>query len=260
MDSNLIFYAYIADIDNIDIATQLNINALRRYSDIFNGEKIIYISVDHYCDILDYVLISAQFTFLGEYCFYIVSNDSDSRESMYFIDAIKDIKNMDSITFYSHNKGCTRSLDATTRHRICMPYYFNLEYMDNVINKIVYGKYITYGILKVETPDLIDVRNPKNPWNGWVPQQFYDWHYSGCFCWFNTKKLVSMVGWDNIKYCYEGIEEYWGHKFPSELAYNDDRLMISNRENNDSDTRKYLKQNLSVTEYNSYIKYYESVL
>jgi len=145
MKRNLIFYAYIADIYNIDVATKINIDALRRYSNIFNGEKIIYISTDYYCDILGYALVSAQFTFLVEYCLYIVSNDSDSRESKYFIDAIKDIKSIDSITFYSHNKGCTRALDGTMRHRIRMPYYFNLEYMDNVINKIVYGKYITYG-------------------------------------------------------------------------------------------------------------------
>lgn len=217
MQKNLIFYCYLNDIDNINAVTATSLLCIDKYKNVFDGQKVVYCAVDEIDE--EYVPKAMNiFSFLGQCEIKIVKNNPITRESEHFINLIKEILNDDSLTFYCHNKGNTHGLSERIKHHLLLMYYFNLEPIKEIESDLVNMDYITQGIIKVNTPNLVDVRSPNNPWEGWEPRLFYDWHYSGCFAWFNNKKLKSLNGWDNNKKCYEGTEEYWGHKFTSDKA------------------------------------------
>lgn len=178
MKRNLIYYCYCKD-SKINEFTQLNLSLLSRYINLFNGEVIVKVAVDNPDgDVGDLKSIFQNFNY------QIVKNNPETRESEYFIESIKEIKNEDSITFFAHNKGASDHPLAEIQKiwTFCL-YYFNLEprYLLKSQDELSLNK-IFSGILRITSPC--------------PPSVSSNWHYSGTFFWFHTKKLKSINGWD----------------------------------------------------------------
>ena len=192
---NLIYFCYIRDIDNVDLSTKYGILSLKYYKDVFNGQKIIFISGENLTDYFKEKSVKL-FNFLKEIDIYFVQNNSNNRESEHFIESIKKIKNEDSITFYAHNKGSTHSMSYSLKIWIASMFYFNLSknYLKEVKNNLILGEYVFSGIYK-------------------KIYSFFgsDWHYSGAFFWFNTKRLLEKKNWENIDKSRMGLESYPGN-------------------------------------------------
>lgn len=188
---NLIFYCYINN-NNIDETTQLHLNCLKMYADIFNGQKIIFISVDNDNNRENIVEL---FSFLKNPTIEFVKNNPDTRESTHFIESISKVDDNDSITFYCHNKGSTHILDESLVYWIHIMYFFNLY--NKLLDNIEYNlkNHIMSGVLRKKA----------------VCEQhglLSSWHYSGAFFWINMKKIKKIENWRNIKIHRMGLEFY----------------------------------------------------
>ena len=174
--TNLIFFCYLNNSNFIDKNFITHINALRHYRNVFNGDKIIYISSDS--EIENKEEIYNLFSFLGNPTIELVSNDSELRESKYFLKQVNKINDLDSFTFYAHLKGSTYKTngDITPLHNwLSSMYFFNLDnlYLNKIFTNLDGDKTFA-GILRKDLECS--------------PYVTSDWHYSGTFFWFNTKK------------------------------------------------------------------------
>jgi hypothetical protein len=192
MKRNLIYHCYFKD-GEINEFSQLNLMLLSRYIYLFNGEIIINIAVDDLDS--DHSKITSLFTNLN---YRIVKNEPENRESEYFIDSIKGIKNKNSLTFFAHNKGGSiHELKNIQKLWTFCLYFFNLEpnyfirSQDELMNDKVFS-----GILRITTPC--------------PPSVTSNWHYSGSFFWFNTEKLLNIDGWDNLTKSRFAVERFPG--------------------------------------------------
>lgn len=206
LKKNLIFFCYIADIDNINEVTLFHIRALKIFNSLFDGDIIIYLSTDDMN--ISLWKVNCLFDFFGKTpTIKIVRNHPHNRESEYFIESLKDITNTDSLTFYSHNKGSTHSLDYTLKNWIFSMYFFNLieDNMKTMTSKLSEGdNYIFSGCLKK---------------NGIIPGIIEsEWHYSGAFFWFNTSKLFDLENWDHMVKDRMALESYPGKMVKTEKA------------------------------------------
>ena len=99
MKKNLIFYCYIHDIDNINLATTINLKSIEKWKYVFDGQIIIYLAIDEiFADSLEKA--KNIFNFFDDCYIKIVKNQTDHRESEYFIDMIKEIKDINTLTFF----------------------------------------------------------------------------------------------------------------------------------------------------------------
>ena len=194
MIRNLVYYCYFENTE-INEFTKFNISLLKNYLHVFNGQRIIKIALD------DTSKDNSHLLNLFPNCdVEIVQNNKETRESEYFIESIKQIKNLDSITFFGHNKGAKKQENHAyeiMKHWVCSMYFFNLEnsFLSEIESKLKTDKTFS-GILRITTACP-----------PWVPS---DWHYSGTFFWFNTKKLTSIKGWDNFEKGRLSSESYPG--------------------------------------------------
>jgi hypothetical protein len=194
MIRNLVYYCYFENTE-INEFTKFNISLLKNYLHVFNGQRIIKIALD------DTSKDNSHLLNLFPNCdVEIVQNNKETRESEYFIESIKQIKNLDSITFFGHNKGAKKQENHAyeiMKHWVCSMYFFNLEnsFLSEIESKLKTDKTFS-GILRITTACP-----------PWVPS---DWHYSGTFFWFNTKKLTSIKGWDNFEKGRFSSESYPG--------------------------------------------------
>lgn len=181
----------------------------------------------------------------------LVKNNSDNRESEYFIQSLKQLSESDdSITFYAHNKGGTSDNyhNDTIKHWLYSMYFFNLDskYLSNITLNLSTDKVFS-GILRKDVNC-----------SPWVTS---DWHYSGTFFWFNTKYVLNNPKLNNFKRGRYSVEA-----FPGEIAslsqsyctfYNDscnyDTYLIDN-------WNIWISKNfLGDSEYDSYMKLYNEI-
>jgi hypothetical protein len=193
MIKNLVYYCYFENSE-INEFVKYNLTLLNRYLSIFDGQKIIKIAVDDLSKDND-KLIS-----LFPNCdVEVVQNNSETRESEYFIESLKEIKNENSITFFAHNKGSKSGGDGNNVVKVWLlsMYFFNLEetYLSNIEYNLTNDKTFS-GIMQITVPCP-----------PWVTT---DWHYSGTFFWFNTQKLFNIEGWDKFKKGRFSVEGYPG--------------------------------------------------
>jgi hypothetical protein len=192
MIRNLIYYCYFEN-SQINEFTKLNLELLNRYCNNFNGQKILKIAVDD-LQIDNSHLVKLFHGFDVE----VVKNNPENRESEYFIDSIKEIKNKKSITFFAHNKGgSNRPEKDVIKMWLFSMYFFNLEpnFLINIQDELSNDKTFS-GIMRITIPCP-----------PWVES---DWHYSGTFFWFNTEKLLNIPNWDDMKKDRFSVESYPG--------------------------------------------------
>jgi hypothetical protein len=193
MIKNLVYYCYFENSE-INEFVKYNLTLLNRYLSIFDGQKIIKIAVDDLSKDND-KLIS-----LFPNCdVEVVQNNSETRESEYFIESLKEIKNTNSITFFAHNKGSKNGGAGNNVVKIWLlsMYFFNLEesYLSNIEYNLTNDKTFS-GIMQITVPCP-----------PWVTT---NWHYSGTFFWFNTQKLFNIDGWDIFEKGRFSVEGYPG--------------------------------------------------
>jgi len=192
MKKNLIYYCYFEN-GEVNEFTNLNLILLKKYKSIFDGQIIFKLAVDDVSADYSKLLDS-----LKEYNPQIVLNNCETRESEYFIESIKEIKDRKSITFFAHNKGgSNRPEKDVIKLWLLSMYHFNLDetYLANIEKALSEDKTFS-GIMR------ITVACPP-----WVES---DWHYSGTFFWFNTEKLMNIDGWDDMKKDRFAVESYPG--------------------------------------------------
>jgi hypothetical protein len=194
MKKNLLFYCFIQDIDQIDDATHLSLSCLKQYGICFNGQKIIFVGSNN-PDGMDKGKLNSLFEFFCDAEIHIVRNNQDTRESEHFVDMLSSIEDLDSMTFYAHNKGSTHALDEGLFHWIHMMYFFNL-YKD-VIPSIEH-------VLSMKTMSGVFRKNSHYEIHGMSSE----WHYSGAFFWFNMNKLTKISEWKNARKHRMGLEFY----------------------------------------------------
>lgn len=121
----------------------------------------------------------------------IVNNLEVERESRYLKTEIFDkLGEYDGLTFFAHTKSTRTSYlnGGWSNEQIALwpvsMYYFNLNYIEDVKERLVNGKYLSYGF------DLLC--------NDWITTK-YKWIYSGTFFWINDKKLKQYVDSNNIE-------------------------------------------------------------
>jgi|688.fasta_scaffold340124_2 hypothetical protein len=204
MKKNLIYYFYLKNNKVLDKVTTIHLNALKHYSHLFDGEKIIYVATDNNIDNKDEVL--NLFNFLGTCDIKFVKNDLELRESKYFIESINKIKDKNSLTFYGHSKGLTTEGNPDAMiDWITSMYFFNLDsmFLTEKYEKLM-NTHVFSGTLRkhVSCPPCVSS----------------DWHYSGTFFWFNTKKLFDKT-LDFYKYGRFEVESFSGNH--SDLSLSD---------------------------------------
>lgn len=192
MTRNLIFFMYLKD-SKIGEFSAYHLSLINKYLHLFNGQCLIKIAVD------DVNLDNLHLKNLFKDCSVeIVKNHPKHRESQYFIESIKEIKNKNSITFFAHNKGGS-NLYADDAHKLWVlsMYFFNLEdrYLQQIEKGLSRDKVFS-GILRKTVKCSPWVRS--------------NWHYSGDFFWFHTGKLLEIPGWDKFTKGTYAMENYMG--------------------------------------------------
>ena len=218
MKKNLIFYCYLKN-GEVDESTQFNLNLIKKYSHVFDGEQIIKVAYDD-VNISDDARQWTRdlFLFFDNPKIEIVKNNPDTRESEYFIESIKEIENDDSLTFFCHNKGNTHTLPNIKNNLfnwIFSMYFFNLdEELFSRIEKPLLNEITFSGVLR-KTLDC-------TPW------VCAPWHFSGTFFWFNTKRLKENPNWDKFDKGRFSVEAYPGqmadlrHSYSNFVSLNHD--------------------------------------
>ncbi len=202
MKKNLVYYCYFENSEMNEFA-DYNIKLLNRYLPLFNGQKIIKIAVDDLTKDINNLIG------LFPNCdIEIVQNNRETRESEYFIESLKEIKDKNSITFFAHNKGSKSGGDNNhvIKHWLLSMYFFNLEetYITNIERELENNKTFS-GIMRITTSCP-----------PWVES---DWHYSGTFFWFNTQKLFNIDGWDKFEKGRFSVESYPGKMVDLEQSH-----------------------------------------
>jgi hypothetical protein len=209
MNKNLIFYCYLKN-GEVDESTQFNLKLIEKYSHVFNGEQIIKVAFDD-PKISDEqrVWVRNLFSYFKNPSIEIVKNNPDTRESEYFIESIKEIKNDDSLTFFCHNKGNTHTspeIKNNLYNWVFSMYFFNLDKeLFSRIEKPLLNEITFAGVLR-KTLDC-------TPW------VCAPWHFSGTFFWFNTKRLKENPSWDTFEKGRFSVEAYPGQKADLRHSY-----------------------------------------
>jgi hypothetical protein len=244
--TNLIFFCYLKNNNFIDKSLMSHINALKYYCDVFNGDKIIYISCDSKIENKDE--ICNLFSFLGNPKIRFVSNFSELRESKYFLEQINQINDLNSFTFYAHAKGATYDENnAPLQNWITAMYFFNLDklYLNKNLKILDENKTFAGTLRK-------DLKCP--PW------VISDWHYSGTFFWFNTKKLFDK----NFDFYREGryeVESFPGNHSDISESYCDERLIFQiNADLHSQGHWDIILSKLTENELNRFFNFKKSIL
>lgn len=194
MVKNLIYFCYLKN-SKIGEFTTYHLSLINKYLHLFDGQRLVKIAVD------DLRIDNSHLKNLFKRCdVEIVKNHPKHRESEYFIESIKEIKNKNSLTFFAHNKGGSNEYsDDAHKLWVLSMYFFNLE--------APYLKQTEKGLNKDKVFSGILRKTVKCP--PWVRSA---WHYSGDFYWFHTGKLLEIPGWDNFTKGKFAMESFPGKK------------------------------------------------
>lgn len=189
MDSKLkiVYYLWVPT-NGFSKLMDMHWNCLKHYSNVFD-ESLFLIACDNKDN--ENVFFSIEkIRSLGfkNLSIRVVENKS-SRESYYLKREIIDyLDNFDGLTFFAHTKGVSDYDSQFSMNNITMwissLYYFNLNFIDEVKDKLVHDKYFSYGTFG-HYGDFITTK--------------YKWIYSGTFFWLNGPKLKRYIEENNIK-------------------------------------------------------------
>jgi hypothetical protein len=227
----------------------LHLALLNHYNHLFNGEKIINVSVNY--DHIEFDdIIKNNRIFDGAKVNKVINAYSTGRESKYFIDAISKFKkDPQRITLYGNSKGGSGhpiSIYNTMSHWVHSMYYFNLSenYLPTIENELKDKSFS--GCLRIN-----------QPCPPWVKS---DWHYSGTFYWMNNNKVFNK----NINN-FDDADMYSVEAFPGYSTKIEDSFssFISedynfNSYNEGIWVHRLTKEYLGEKYYNDYMKHYEN--
>jgi len=191
-----------------------NVGMLSKYSDCFNGKKIVAIasedsSLEEYSKVKAMVMEEIG----ADTSIFACENVRGLGEIVPFAKMLKIVKSEreDEITFYAHAKGVSprysheknkKQLRNKRAWRNLM-YHFNLHDMYAV--ESVMRDHVSCGCVKRNT-HMLGGSKAK-------------WHYAGNFFWFKHKPVFSNKDWDKIRMIRVGVEAYLGENFEKESGY-----------------------------------------
>jgi len=260
MTKNLIFYWYIPSNCIMPDIYWLHIYNLKKYAKIFNNATFI-LSADNITDINKIEYNKNIINSIGFKCdikFLLYKNDTNIREcTCFYNEIIQNLKNLEGITFFAHSKGITRNGDSGVPMWNTGLYYFNLNDIKSVENKLSKNDVFSYGSFKKHYNWIVED-------NGKIYKQKHNWHYSGTFFWLDTQKIYKYIKSNNIEISsdlHRWYTEMWlGNIFDSNFAYT--KYDIIGDENLYVDCKDILKNKMKVQEkeFNSFLKYYDNMV
>ena len=188
----LIFVFHILDnIDSFDndYIYKLHFKCLEYYSYVFDEATFIITAND-----FDNKLIwDAQYrisNIFNPFCklkFIIEKNDKEYREGIHFYNyVLKRLDKYDGLTMFGHTKGVFNYdvQDIDVSDWVLALYHFNLSYMYDVDNKLIYDKcyYLYAGVYSSRKSCHM------------IPY----WYANGSFYWMNCKKIAKYIKDNNI--------------------------------------------------------------
>lgn len=186
----LIFYFYGFDDYKNNRAIKIHLNCLKHYCEIFD-EAIFYISVNDVTNTSLITSIENDIINIGynKNVKFVVVEDTEYHESLIFYEeVVKKLQDLDGITFFGHTKGITNYDRGYTQDCvdswITGMYYLNLEFMEDVENRLIAREGRFYGTFLSEIGE--DVIN-----NGSMPTNKNRLMYTGTFFWMNCTQIFS---------------------------------------------------------------------
>lgn len=199
----LLYYLWIPKdfSDKEQMMYNIHLRCLRYYSAIFS-DAVFIVAMDTPDDESTYhsvVKDIASIGFSGNISITKTENNSFYREGEYVKKLIVDkAAEIDGLVFFAHSKGMYNishgaSLSAYTAFNeesitrwVCALYFFNLNFMNEVLSAMGDGK-IVFGALlnKYKTDD-------KPPFDT-------GWQFNGSFYWINPKRLANYLQYHNLK-------------------------------------------------------------
>ena len=188
----LVYHFYLEEGFEENIANIVHFRCLEKYSNIFN-ESIIVISpkepqnealINKAKGFLINVLKSPILTFK-------VAKNTRYYEAQTFYDEIMSkLNESEGLTFFAHNKGVSNVLNnaiskESVMRWICGMYYFNLNFIDEVENRLCADFLGTFFGSYLMTGENVSSKNKL-------------W-YAGTFYWLNSGRLLKYCERENIK-------------------------------------------------------------
>ena len=255
MKTVLLYYFYIPQNKGITNIYDLHFKHLKHYLYLFN-RKIIILGIDDTNDLetIEYFKKIIKNKLEDDNIeFYVSENHKEYRDGKIFkeflMDKLDDYE--DSLVFFAHSKGTHDQNNENTEMWISSMYYFNLEFMDDVINKILNSRYISYGANYMH----------------WRFRNKFSWIYSGSFQWININKLKKFISelHYNIDDIYEKnlkryfAEDLLGNLYNSELQAH--YKMNNNMEhfNDYTQIQNHIKFIYGMDEHKKFIEFYNSI-
>lgn len=184
MKKTLVYYNFVSKNKNL---SNFHYSLLREYAYIFDELKFC-ISIDDIDDkesileiekeILDIFGINSI-----KITFYVIKNDKLFCEANFFYEEVAKKMNEYDLVFYAHGKGMQTGKDEESiKHWICSMYYYCLNFMEEVEQKLSYNtKYYSYGHF------LFD------QFNHYYNESYFKNVYCGTFFWMNAKKIHNYM-------------------------------------------------------------------
>lgn len=185
MIKKLVFSFYISEDTYSLKINRIHLNCIRHFKDSFDCAEISFICDDKDA-VSDYILeLESEFIsiFIGKDIRFSIVKNNMFRESSVFYDKIAKRLSDNELVFFAHNKGVTNETkyDKTQIYSwVCAMYYYSLNYMDEVTDKLINKKFFSYGSFLTKNDE---------------PEKFnkYGWYYIGTFFWINSLKLYEYM-------------------------------------------------------------------
>ena len=206
----LVYHLYISNDFDTNPFTFCNKFCLQKYINVFD-DATFFIAVD---DIHDKTKIDKGMSFIKDVCcdllnptVFVIKNDKEIREvvtfEMYILPMIE--YGSDDYVLFGHNKGTSMykywDLKSLLTWVIIL-YYYNFEFMDDVIKNFEEGKPL-YG------SNLSDMSS-RTEFDGYESKSFY----SGTFYWLNMKEVRKTIESLNIDLFGNEKFKYYAELFP----------------------------------------------
>ncbi len=190
---------------------KMNLNELKERSELFNGKRVLAISIDSRESVAGKNLktVTADEVIAYSKCIGFewttieaFPNNSSLREGATFPFLLEQVRSVESneVTFCCHGKGTTHQDGSITvpwakrQYRVCLDQW---EYVQSALEQYsMAGCFRRFG----------DFNTPGNN----------RWHYSGTFYWFRNDDVFSSGKWRNIDRQFFGTESWPGLMFKPE--------------------------------------------
>lgn len=228
---------------------RLHFKCLETYANVFD-EMLFVLSLD---DINDLELIRMaenkllQMHTNGTITFSVVKN-TELRETEAFKREIVDKMPEEKLVFFGHNKGITNIKKYgkdNIMYWISGMYFFSLNYMDEVVDKLIGRPSFSYGSMLTKN-DITNIR--------------YGWAYIGTFFWINSAILYDHIKRFNIElpHCTNRFydEEFLGNVYSMDFfALSHENRYLMNGGDYYRNSRLYVKliyENNGLDEFNAF--------